>query len=248
MEHTFEGWPAGAPTLLAELAADNTAEFWAVHRERHAAEVQAPMRALAAALEPEFGPVRVFRPQVNRRFRPDAAPYRTDTGGVATSAGGCTLAVVLSAATLSVSAGHWAFDGPQRRRYREAVDGTPGAELTAILDALEGLALDTARVLSGTPRGYAAGHPRIGLLRQRGLQVGRSWALGPWLQSEEPLHRVRGAWRAAGPLVDWLDRHVGAADPAPVRPRPRDALTAEHDATHSALPEPASSVAVDHGG
>ncbi|MBN9102650.1 MAG: DUF2461 family protein [Pseudonocardia sp.] len=255
METTFAGWPIEGPALLAELAADNTHEFWANHRDRHETQVRGPMRALATALEPEFGPARVFRPQVNRRFRPDAPPYRTDVGAVAASPGGCVLGVVLTATALSVSAGHWAFDGPQLERYRAAVAGgatvpaapdgaapdptadpaaldpaAPGpavgsaAELSAVLDALEGWTLDESRLLAGRPRGVAAAHPRLALLRHRGLQVTRSWKVGPWLATEEPLHRVREAWRAAGPLVAWLDEHVGA--PVPVPPRPRPAVDA----------------------
>jgi hypothetical protein len=220
MPGTFIGWPLEGPAFLAEIATDNTAEFWAVHRDRHAAAVLGPMRAMAAALEPEFGPVRVFRPHVNRRFRPAAPPYRTDTGAVATSAGGSVLGVVLSATALSVSAGHRTFDAGQLRRYRAAVAGTQGEALEAVLRGLPGLTVDETRTLTGTPRGHAADHPRIGLLRHRGLQVVGAWPVGAWLATAEPFERVRGAWRAAGPLLGWLDEHVGPADPAPPRPRP----------------------------
>jgi hypothetical protein len=220
MEITFEGWPAEAPALLEQLAADNTPEFWTAHRDRFEAGVCGPMQALARALEPGFGTARVFRPQVNRRFRPDAPPYRTDTGCLARSAGGCVLGVVLSSSALTVSAGHRAFDGPQLRRYRAAVGGEAGAELGTILDALDGWAVEEPRMPAGRPRGYAADHPRLGLLRHRGLQVGRGWELGCWLQTAAPLERVREAWLAAGPLVGWLDEHVGPADPVPPRPRP----------------------------
>ncbi len=224
---TFAGWPLEGPALLAELAADNTHEFWAAHQDRHETQLRGPMRALATALEPEFGPARVFLAQVNRRFRPDAPPYRTDVGCVAASPGGCVLGVVLTATALSVSAGHWAFDGPQLKRYREAVAALPAApdhaaaaDPAAILDALEGWTLDESRSLVGRPRGVVADHPRLGLLRHRGLQVSRSWDVGPWLATDEPLRRVREAWLAAGPLVAWLDEHVGPADPIPLRPRP----------------------------
>jgi uncharacterized protein (DUF2461 family) len=210
---TFAGWPLAGPALLAALAADNSHEFWAAHRDRHEAQLRGPMRALATALEPEFGPARVFRPQVNRRFRPDAPPYRTDVGCVAVSPGGCGLGAVLTATALSVSAGHRAFDGPQLRRYRAAA----GAELADVLDALDGWTVDESRNLVGRPRGTSADHPYLRLLRHRGLEVSRNWAVGPWLTTDEPLRRVREAWRAAGPLVAWLDEHVGPAEAQPVR-------------------------------
>jgi hypothetical protein len=214
----FHGWPATGPALLARIAAENTREFWVECREQHEQDVRAPMRAMATALVPEFGPVRVFRAHANRRFRPDAPPLRTDTGGVAATAGGCVLAVVLTATALSVSAGHWAFDRRQLRRFRAAVDS--GDEITAVLAGLEGWSPAESRVLSGRPVGYPPDHPRIVLLRRCGLQATLSWELGPWLQTDEPLRRVREAWRAAAPLTTWLDEHVGPADQVAPRPRP----------------------------
>lgn len=214
---TFTGWPADATAFLAEIEADNTREFWELHGHRHAAAVQQPMRGLAAELEPEFGPVRVFRAYRNRRFRPDVPPYRTDTGGVAHSPGGAVLAVVLSATALATAVGHWSFDGGQLRRFRAAVDGPAGGELAGLLGGHD---VDRRRSLRGTPRGFRGDHPHIDLLRLRGLQVVTSWPAGEWLATREPLEWVRAAWRAAAPVVAWLDEHVGPADPVPPRPRP----------------------------
>lgn len=199
-----------ATAFLAEIADDNTREFFLAHRDRYEREVHAPMRALAAALEVEFGPVRVLRPHRNRRFRPDAPPYRVDTGATAR---GDTLGVVLSASALTVTAGCRLFDPGQLRRYRAAVDD----ELARLLGGAE---TDTTRRLTGRPRGVPADHPHLDLLRLRGLQVVGAWPVGDWLGTREPLHRVRAAWREARPLLDWLDVHVGPADPVPARPRP----------------------------
>ncbi|MBV9922979.1 MAG: DUF2461 family protein [Pseudonocardia sp.] len=211
---TFDGWPAEAPALLVEIAADNRAERWPALRERHAALVRGPTVALAAELAQEFGPVRVFRPHVTRRFRPDAPPLRIDTGGVARSPGGCAMGVVLSAAALTVTVGHWRFDRNQRTGYRAAVDAVlTGEELAVLLARLEGdgFRSDPEGELRATPRGWRPEHPRIGLARRNGLQVVRRWELGPWVATREPLERVRAAWRAAAPLVRWLDTHVGPA-------------------------------------
>ena len=239
MDTTFDGWPAEAPALLAEIAADNRAERWPALRERHAALVRGPTLALAAELAAEFGTVRVFRPHVTRRFRPDAPPLRVDTGGVARSPGGCSLAVVLSAAALMVTAGHWQFDRDQRIRYRAAVDAAAsGEELARLLARLAtaGFPPDPEGELRATPRGWRPDHPRIGLARRRGLQVVRRWDLGPWVGTPEPLERVRAAWRAAAPLVGWLDAHVGPAAAAPTRPRPDRARAGEPGRGESGSP------------
>jgi uncharacterized protein (DUF2461 family) len=213
----FTGWPSEATAFLAEIESDNTREFWEANGHRHAAAVQAPMRALALALEPEFGPIRVLRAHRNRRFRPTAPPYRTDTGGVATSPGGAALSVVLSATALATAVGHWTFDSGQLRRYRVAVLEAAGEEL---LGLLAGHHVDRRRSLRGAPRGFKGDHPRIDLLKLLGLQVVATRPVGEWLSTAEPLGWVRAAWRAAAPVVAWLDTHVGPADPVPPRPRP----------------------------
>jgi hypothetical protein len=213
----FTGWPADATAFLSEIEADNTHEFWEAHGHRHAAAVQGPMRALATELEPEFGPIRVLRAHRNRRFRPEAPPYRTDTGGVASSPGGAALTVVLSATALTTAVGHWTFDPGQLRRYRVAVLEPEGEELPRLL---AGHDVDRRRSLRGVPRGFKGDHVRLDLLRLLGLQVGTTRPVGGWLSTTEPLEWVRAAWRAAAPLVAWLDTHVGPADPVPPRPRP----------------------------
>ena len=241
---TFDGWPVEAPALLAEIAADNRAERWPELREGHAAVVRGPTLALAAALADEFGPVRVFRPHVTRRFRPDAPPLRTDTGGVATSPGGCGLAVVLSADALTVTVGHWRFDRDQRSRYRAAVDAVEsGAELAGLLRRLaaDGFPADPEGELRILPRGWRADHPRVWLARRRGLQVVRRWELGPWVSTPEPLERVRSAWRAAAPLVGWLDTHVGRASPPAAPAAPRRAATSDGPAGPAASDGPVRS-------
>lgn len=251
-ETTFRGWPVDATAFLAELAADNSAEFWAAQGHRHAEAVLPPLRALAAELVGEFGEVRLFRPYRNRRFRPDAPPYRTDAGGLCRSPGGTGRVVLLSASGLSVEVGRHTFDGPALRAYRAALGVVAGGEpagrdaavgvvaggeppgrdaavggaagaggevageaagrLAAVLAELaaRGFVLDGARPLTGTPRGVSRTHPHIELLRLRGVLVRLSWAAGEWLETPESLVRVREAWRAAEPLVTWLDRHVGS--------------------------------------
>ena len=72
MVHTFEGWPAEATALLAEIAADNTRRPGRSTGAPPPA-LLGPTLALAAELNEEFGPVRVFRPHVDRRFRPERA-------------------------------------------------------------------------------------------------------------------------------------------------------------------------------
>lgn len=207
----FAGWPADAPAFLAELAEDNTRAFWLANVHRYRAAVLAPTRALAVALAPGFGTARVFRPYVDRRYRPDADPYRTDTGLTAAAARGAPFALVLSPHGLAVQVGYRLFDTGQLRRYRDAVDGDAGERLVEVLARLhdDGLVPDGVPAVATRPRGCPRDHPRLPLMRLRALHVDRAWPAGAWLATAEPLERVRTAWTAARPLADWLDRHVG---------------------------------------
>ena len=72
---------------------------------------------------------------------------------------------------------------------------------------------DGVPALTGRPRGYA-GRPSAAA-RCCGCAACTStatWPAGEWLGTEEPLERVAAAWRAARPLADWLDAHVGPRD------------------------------------
>lgn len=226
----FTGWPADATAFLAELADDNTRGFWTENAHRYRIALLEPSRALAAALTAEFGPPRVLRPHVDRRYRPTADPYRTDTGITVAGPGGTPYAAVLSVQGLAVQIGYQVFDAGQLRRYREAVDGPAGEALEEVLGALrrDDLVPGDVPALVRGPRGVPADHPRLVLLRLRGLHVDAAWEAGEWLSTAEPLERVAAAWRAARPLADWLDAHVGPRDePAPAAQRPPVAATGD---------------------
>ena len=236
----FSGWPADATAFLAELAADNTRTFWTENAHRYRAALLEPTRALAVALTPEFGPPRVFRPYVDRRFRPNAEPYRTDAGITVAGSGGTPYVAVLSAQGLAVQVGHQVFDAGQLRRYREAVAGPPGEALDEVLAALrrDDLVPDGVPALALRPRGYPADHPRLPLLRWRGLHVDRAWSAGEWLSTEEPLRRVAAAWRAARPLADWLEAHVGPREQVGAPRRPPDEPTDDRNAAAEQCGDP----------
>ena len=125
----FRGWPADGLAFLAELEQDNTRGFWMTHMHRYRDALLGPTRALAADLTEEFGAPRVFRPQVDRRFRPGARAVRTDTGATVTAPGGTPYVVRALHRGARGAGRHRLFDAGQLRRYREAVDGPPGEEL-----------------------------------------------------------------------------------------------------------------------
>ena len=78
----FRGFPVEALDFYDDLEMDNTKSFWTAHKDVYDTAVKAPMTALVAALEPEFGRAKVFRPYRDVRFAKDKTPFKTHQGAV----------------------------------------------------------------------------------------------------------------------------------------------------------------------
>lgn len=211
---TFDGWPAEALEFYEQLEADNSRAFWTAHKERYEQAVRAPMADLLDALEDEFGPGRIFRPHRDVRFSADKAPYKTHIGAFL-EAGGY---VQLSADGLACGNGMYRLAPDQLARYRQAVaEDVTGAELEHVTAAVEaaGPAVVGRDPLKSAPRGYPKDHPRIGLLRNKGLIAWQEWPPDAWLGTPAAYGRITAFLRASQPLKAWLDGHVGPSELPP---------------------------------
>ncbi len=189
------------------LEADNSKVYWQRHKPIYEQHVKAPMEALLAELAAEFGQAKLFRPYRDIRFSADKAPYKTSCA--ATIGLGY---VSLSADGLSVGSGLYLPESVELQRFRAAVDADEsGAELVAIVADLHQGGYQTMAhgVLKTAPRGYPKDHPRIELLRHKGLAMMKTWPVAAWLGTEKAKDRVVTALRAAGPLNRWLTENVG---------------------------------------
>src|SRR6185436_10264821 len=77
---TFRGWPSEALEFYEGLTADNSKTYWTSRLSFYEESVRGPMQELLAALEPEFGPGKIFRPYRDVRFSSDKSPYKTHLG------------------------------------------------------------------------------------------------------------------------------------------------------------------------
>jgi uncharacterized protein (DUF2461 family) len=103
-------------------------------------------------------------------------------------------------------------DAGRLRRFRDAVDdGTSGSELASIVATLreDGYDVGAHEVPKTAPKGYPKDHPRIELLKHKGIVMSRSWAVGGWLGTRRAKDRVVTCLEAARPLNAWLERYVG---------------------------------------
>jgi uncharacterized protein (TIGR02453 family) len=207
----FSGFPVAALDFYDDLEMDNTKAFWTAHKEIYESAVKAPMAALVAALEPEFGTAKVFRPYRDVRFAKDKTPYKTHQGAFVPAGPSTGWYVQVGAPGVRVGVGFYEASSPRLAAIRAAVaDERRGTQLRRIVDRL----VRTGWELSGdtlrtTPRGYDADHPRIDLLRHRSMTLGRSYGFEPVIHGPELLDQVRADWRAGRPFVEWIQEHAG---------------------------------------
>ena len=204
---TFRGWPAEALEFFEGLEADNSKTYWERNRDVYDSMVRAPMENLLEELAPEFGEGRIFRPYRDVRFSPDKSPYKTNIGAVIGDG-----YIQLTADGLGVGSGMWEMAPDQLERYRVAVsEDRPGGKLVDLVAkaSAAGVEVTGHEVLKTAPRGYPKDHPRIELLRCKGLITWREWPAAAWLGTRRAKDRVIEFLRLSKPLNDWLRTHVG---------------------------------------
>ena len=167
------------------------------------------MTDLLADLEPEFGAGKVFRPHRDVRFSHDKTPYKTHCGGYSPP-----FYVEVGPNGLMAAGGYYRMAPDQVARFRTAVDDERrGADLQARLDEAVAAGMTVGgEQLKTRPKGADPDHPRLDLLRHKGIHVSRRWPPDDVLHGPKARDRVRKVWRAARPLAEWLADHVGPSE------------------------------------
>jgi uncharacterized protein (TIGR02453 family) len=217
----FRGWPQDALDFYVGLEADNSKAYWLAHKATYDECVKAPFLALSDDIEREFGPLHVFRPNRDVRFAKDKSPYKTAAAAVTESEGGAAYYVQISSDGLYVGSGYYHLASDQLDRYRTAVtDPKHGPKLAAAVAALRKNRYEVAarESLQRAPRGFPPDHPRVELLRMKGMHIGRTFGAPAWVHTSRALDRIVTAWRDAATVNRWLDHHVGPSVLAPPEP------------------------------
>lgn len=227
----FHGFGPAAFTWLDGLAADNSRSYVAAHGDAYETELRAPLAALLDDLAAgSGGRPRLLRQLRDLRFAANRErPYWPTVAGELTGIDeSCAvLRIALGADGLVVQAGCRRFASDQLARFRAAAAAPDaGAELADALAIVEvcGMSVD-GPTLRGLPRGVPRDHPRAGLLRYTGLAAGsvlaprrrrRGTSAGPAIAPRAAFEHAEETWRAAEPLIAWIDAHVGPAGGAPL--------------------------------
>ncbi len=207
----FSGWTAEAIEFYEGLEADNSKTYWNENKPVYETCVLRPMTELLAELAPEFGAAKLFRPYRDVRFSADKAPYKTAIGAVLELGG----YVQLSASGLAAGSGMWMMAPDQLERYRKAVSAeTTGQSLADLLSVLRaaGIQAEGHDSLKTAPKGYPKDHPRIELLRYKGVTSWKQWPPGAWLGKPGAKDRIIGFLRMSQPLDQWLAANVGPSE------------------------------------
>ena len=213
----FQGWPEEALDFYEGLEADNSKSYWLAHKAVYEEKVLGPMTELVDELTPEFGAIKIFRPYRDIRFSKDKSPYATAISAVVGDG-----YIRLSGQGLAAGSGMYQMAPDQLDRYRQAVaDDVTGEDLAAVVGAVEQheITVHGHETLKTAPRGYPADHPRIGLLRFKGLIAWREWPVEPWLATAAARKHIAGFLVAVQPLNDWLSAHVGPSQAEPAARR-----------------------------
>ena len=203
---SFTGFPAAALDFYDDLEMDNTKTFWTANKHVYEESVRAPMAALLAELEEEFGSAKLFRPYRDVRFARDKTPYKTHQGAFIDVAPATGWYVQVSAPGVRVGAGFYEASSERIGRLRTAIDDDRrGKQLERLLADLTTAGWEVGGDrLKTSPRGYDAGHPRIELLRHKSLTVAKSYGFEPVIHTPELANLVRADWQATKPLITWL--------------------------------------------
>jgi uncharacterized protein (TIGR02453 family) len=205
----FTGFGEGAVEFYDGLIVDNSKAYWADQRHIYESHVRGPMQALLSDLEAEFGASKIFRPYRDVRFSHDKTPYKSHCGATAGP-----YYVQLGADGLMAAGGYYQMAADQLTRFRAAVDDDRrGSDLQKRLAAAQAGGITVAgETLKTRPRGVDQDHPRLELMRHKGLYGWRRWSPDDVLHEAGAVGRVAETWRALRPLTEWLADHVGPSE------------------------------------
>lgn len=218
----FQGFADSGMKFFHALAKHQDREWFAEHKAEFEEGWSAPMKALLAEVREridddypdcDLPDPKVFRVHRDVRFGADKSPYKTNVSGLLSARVRGNAMEVPAALYVQFgvesfgAAGQYTMDGPTLARYRAAVqDDDTGSEVAKLIGALEkkGFRTDAMEVLKTAPRGIDPSHPRIELLKKKGLVVMfppipegivHTRAIADWLVARA---------REAAPLVRWL--------------------------------------------
>lgn len=214
----FSGIPHDALVFYEQLEADNAKPWWEDNKARYKEVIKTPVQELCAELS-DYGDFHLFRPHNDLRFAKNKPPYKTHQGAYTEGEGGTGFYFQLSAQGLMAGTGYYGMAKDQLVRFREAIDDDKtGPQIEKLAGELsKKYEVGAIGALKTAPRGYPKDHPRIELLRRKGLMMSKDFGSPQWLHTRRAVSRIRDVWDGAAKMNAWLDKHVGPTTLEPDR-------------------------------
>lgn len=211
--------PRSATDFFAELEANNTREWWSVHKAEYQTHVREPFERLVEDIDDSLE-WRIYRPHRDTRFAKDKTPYKTFIGAVTQRPDGNGHFVQISKRGLLIGSGYPMMAKDQLQRFRSALDDndTGQAFVSAVAkERAAGVEITEGRYpqLSTAPRGFPKDHPRIEWLRAKGVEIPQRLGTPNWLTTPQAADEVRRRLNNGAQVTDWLNRHVGPSELTP---------------------------------
>lgn len=217
----FDGFTHDSFNFYADLSVNNNREWWLANKSRYEDNVRLPILALLDVLEPEFGRPKLYRPYRDTRFSGGKDPYKENAAVSVFGKAFTGLYFELNQSGLEIGGGYWMPGKDQLERFRHVADDLRlYGDLEATIEELEakGFNLWQGDALKTTPRGFAADHPRIGLLRLKHMVMTKTYSPADWMFESAAAERIASEWRTVNLWNDWLAEAVGPSN-EPARTR-----------------------------
>jgi uncharacterized protein (TIGR02453 family) len=217
---TSFGIPAEALAFFAELEQNNNRDWWTRNKGRYHLVVRQPFENLLTDLGTTFGDWRIYRPHRDTRFAHNKEPYKNFIGAVAQQTSGNGVFVQISSKGLLLGTGYPMMAKDQLTTFREAIaDDATGTDFVNRMRKVNraGTLVTGGRYepLKRNPKGYPPGHPRDGLLRWKGVEIGQRLETPQWLAKAHAPKKIHEAIDKGRPITDWLDTLVGPSSLSP---------------------------------
>ena len=210
---TVTGFSPAAGAFFVGLEANNTREYWLAHKAEFETLVREPLESLLGALPEPYESFRAFRMNRDVRFSNDKSPYKTQHSAAQRDRGAVRY-IQFSSEGLLIAVGAYQLAPDQLARFRAAVDAPAvGAELQRILDQLAASDIEVGpgatEPLVTAPRGFSPDHPRIALLRMKGIAAVVRRDPADIEHGEAMLAEVIDTFEACEPLHAWIRDNIG---------------------------------------
>ena len=206
----FQGFPKEGLKFLKDLKKNNTREWFVANKARYDEHVLAHLKAVVEEGEKAYGSGKNFRIHRDVRFSDDKTPYKTHASAVFERKGIVHYLHIESDHMFAATGCHQMAKDQLTRFYEAIDDDKSGKQLEKLVGTAEKNGLEVGgSALKTAPRGYPKDHPRIALLRHKGLTTSRRYKAGTWMHGPELAERMIQTFAEGDAINEWLRKYVG---------------------------------------